>query len=256
MILLHRPLLPFLGFMLLNGNIPLHAEVLPAPLVALEAQGIQILEQFEVPGGLKAYAGIYNGQGIGLFLTPDNQHVVIGHLFDVKGNNLTEAPLDKQVYKPLSDAMWSRMEQSTWIVDGHENAAKIVYVFSDPNCPYCNKFWEEARPWVDSGKVQLRHIMVGILREDSMGKAAALLIDKQPAIALKTHEAQGKSSKLQPLTIIPKEIQKKLEENMSLMNELGAVATPAIYYQTPQGRLQEQVGLPQADELEGIMGSK
>ncbi len=51
--------------------------------------------------------------------------------------------------------------------DGKDNAPKIIYMFSDPNCPYCNRFWQLARPWVDSGKVQIRHIMVGILSHDS-----------------------------------------------------------------------------------------
>jgi thiol:disulfide interchange protein DsbG len=41
-------------------------------------------------------------------------------------------------------------------------------------------FWEQARPWVKAGKVQLRHIMVGIIREDSPGKSAALLAAKDP----------------------------------------------------------------------------
>src|SRR3546814_8987929 len=61
-------------------------------------------------------------------------------------------------------------------------------MFSDPNCPYCNMFWKQARPWVESGKVQLRHIMVGMLRADSAGKSAALLSAKDPRAALNEHE--------------------------------------------------------------------
>ena len=74
---------------------------------------------------------------------------------------------------------------------------------ADPNCPYCNMFWKQARPWVESGKVQLRHIMVGMLRADSAGKSAALLNASKPEAALNEHEAAGKASKLKPLEKIP-----------------------------------------------------
>ena len=79
------------------------------------------------------------------------------------------------------------MENSTWIADGNADAPRIIYMFSDPNCPYCNMFWKQARPWVESGKVQLRHIMVGMLRADSAGKSAALLSAKDPQAALNEH---------------------------------------------------------------------
>src|SRR5476651_1808193 len=125
---------------------------------------------------------------------------------------------------------WSQMEHSTWIEDGSKTAPKVIYLFSDANCPYCNMFWEQARPWVKAGKVQLRHIMVGIIREDSAAKAAALLTDKDPEAALEKHEQAGKSSSLKPLASIPKDIQAKLDANMQLMSDLGLSATPSIFY--------------------------
>src|SRR3546814_5178612 len=60
----------------------------------------------------------------------------------------------------------------------------------DANCPYCNAFWEAARPWVDSGKVQLRHILVGIIKDDSPAKAAAILGAPDRSAALLTNERQ------------------------------------------------------------------
>ena len=29
-----------------------------------------------------------------------------------------------------------------------------IQATSDPNCPYCNMFWEQARPWVKGSKLQ------------------------------------------------------------------------------------------------------
>ncbi|MCY1362157.1 Thiol:disulfide interchange protein DsbG [compost metagenome] len=232
------------------------AEELPAPIKAIEARGATIVGEFTAPSGLRGYAARYNGQGLALYLTADGQHVLIGTLFDAQGQDLTSAPLNRLVYEPMAKEMWARMEGSTWIADGSKNATRIVYLFDDPNCPYCNEFWHQARPWVESGKVQLRHIMVGLLSPDSVGKAAALLSAKQPEVALKEHEAAGNASKLSALQNIPADVQKKLDANLALMSELGAVATPAIFYRDDGGRLKMQQGLPPAQGLVDIMGPR
>jgi thiol:disulfide interchange protein DsbG len=72
------------------------------------------------------------------------------------------------------------MEKASWILDGKKEAPVIVYVF-DPFCPYCKQFWQQARPWVESGKVQLRTILVGVIKPESPATAAAILAAKDPA---------------------------------------------------------------------------
>ncbi len=122
------------------------AEALPPAVQAIEARGAKVVGSFDAPGGLKGYAARYNGQGIALYLTPDGDHVVIGSLLDASGEDLTKAPLEKLVYEPLSTEMWQRLESSTWIADGAAEAPRVIYLFSDPNCPFCNMFWKQARP--------------------------------------------------------------------------------------------------------------
>ncbi len=156
----------------------------------------------------------------------------------------------------MAKAIWAKMEGSNWITDGSKDAPRTVYLFSDPNCPYCNMFWEQARPWVKAGKVQLRHIMVGIIREDSPGKSAALLAAKDPEKALAEHEKAGKGSSLKPLKDIPPAIQAKLDANQQLMDELELSATPAIFYLDEKGDLQQQQGAPSPDKLVKILGPK
>ena len=228
------------------------ANELPAAIKAVEAKGVRIVDQFEAPAGLTGYAGEINGQGVAMYLTKDGKNVIVGTLLDEQANDLTAEPMEKLVYGPLGDVMWERMENSTWIADGKDDAERIVYVFSDPNCPYCTQFWEQARPWVESGKVQVRHIMVGMLRPDSAGKAAAMLTAADPSAALTSHE-QGKRN-TQALKQIPGEVRKQLAENLDLMNELGSSATPSIFYKE-NGRLENQQGAPQPEALERIMGS-
>ncbi|MCP8632209.1 thiol:disulfide interchange protein DsbG [Pseudomonas mosselii] len=235
---------------------PLHAEELPKAIQQLQAKGAVIKGSFDAPNGLRGYAAEYHNNGIALYLTPDGKHVLVGSLFDEQGKDLSAEPLEKLVYAPMSKAVWAKMENTAWIQDGKVDAPRTVYLFSDPNCPYCNMFWQQARPWVESGKVQLRHIMVGIIREDSPGKSAALLAAKDPAKALQEHEKAGKASTLKALDKVPEAVQKKLEANLALMEELGLAATPAIFYQDEKGQLQSQQGAPRPEMLGRILGKR
>ncbi|KMM80998.1 thiol:disulfide interchange protein DsbG [Pseudomonas deceptionensis] len=243
-----------LGASLLQSPV-LQAEELPPAIKKIEAKGAKIVGSFDAPGDLRGFAAQYQNRGMALYLTKDG-NVLVGNLYDADGKDLSLAPLQKLVYEPMAKQVWANMEKSNWIADGKADAPRIVYLFSDPNCPYCNMFWEQARPWVDSGKVQLRHIMVGIIREDSPAKSAALLAAKDPQQALHEHEKAGKASKLKPLEKIPADVQAKLDANAKLMEELDVAATPAIFYLDAQGNLQQQQGAPSPDKLVQILGPK
>lgn len=234
----------------------LQAEELPKAIQQLQAKGAVIKGSFDAPDGLRGYAAEYRSNGIAFYLTPNGKHVLVGSLFDEQGRDLSAEPLEKLVYAPMTKAIWAKMEKTAWIADGKADAPRVVYLFSDPNCPYCNMFWQQARPWVESGKVQLRHIMVGIIREDSPGKSAALLAANDPVKALAQHEKAGKASTLKALDQIPEAVQTKLAGNMALLEELGLQATPAIFYQDEQGNLQTQQGAPQPEMLGKILGKR
>lgn len=234
----------------------LHAEDWPAPIKAVEARGAEIIQRFDAPSGLQGYAARYNGQGVALYLTGDGQHVLVGSLLNAQGEDLSRQPLDKLVYEPLAKEMLGKLERSTWIADGSAKAPRILYMFSDPNCPYCNMFWKQARPWVEAGDVQIRHVMVGMLRQDSVEKAAALLSAKDQQAALHQHESAGKASQLQGLKKIPTAIQQQLDSNLGLMAEMGVSATPAIFYPDENGQMRQQRGAPNPDVLKQIMGPR
>lgn len=135
-----------LGLTLLNAGLATAAEELPAPIRMVQEKGARILGSFDAPDGLRGYAAEYQNQGMALYLTPDGKHVLTGHLFDAQGKDLSREPLERLVYAPLAKEMWQKMEQSAWIADGRADAPRVVYLFSDPNCPYCTMFWEQARP--------------------------------------------------------------------------------------------------------------
>jgi thiol:disulfide interchange protein DsbG len=164
---------------------------------------------------------------------------------------------------------WDDLSHTQWIADGRDDAPLKVYVFMDANCKYCTKFWSDARPWVDSGKVQLRHIMVAVIAPTSAGKAAALMVDPDPSRRLRTYEqahafgvarmmANGPhhsldDPQLQPMQAIPAAIGRTLQDHEGLMRALGMTGTPGIVLRGLDGRLVTRAGLASGD-LPTVLG--
>lgn len=234
----------------------LHAEELPAPVKAIEKQGITIIKSFDAPGGMKGYLGKYQEMGVTIYVTPDGKHAISGYMYDEAGTNLSEKLFNQELYGPAGRELWKRMEKAEWILDGQKTALRVVYVFADPYCPYCKQFWQQARPWVESGKVQIRTLMVGVIKPESPAAAAAILSAKDPAKSWHEYEqSKGKMTLALPKTI-PPAIMRSLNLNQKIMDDLGANATPAIYYMNDENVLQQAVGLPDAEKLKTIMGEK
>src|SRR5690606_33969278 len=113
-----------------------------------------------------------------------------------------------------------------------------------------------ARPWVDAGKVQLRHILVGVIRADSSGKAAAILSAKDPSAALLENETKFADGGIKALTDIPGKARQQLHENQELMSSLGFRGTPSIVVHDEDGMLNTYGGMPQDDQLLEVLGPR
>lgn len=228
----------------------------PPILATIEKQGIKILGEMDLPGGLRAFAAKAGTQPLAIYLTPDNNHVIVGTLVDENGQDLAAAQLKELMETPIQEGAWQTLERSTWVQDGNPAAPRIVYTFTDPNCPYCNRFWHAARPWVEAGKVQLRHVMVGVIRQDSPAKAAAILEAESPEEALSQNETGHAEGGIAPLPSISAATSANLEANANLMAELGFGGTPAIVYRKSDGAIATMSGLPQEDALHLVLGPK
>ncbi len=227
------------------------AEDWPAAVRAIEQHGGEIMGEFDAPGGLRGFAASFApGQSVGVYLTPDNAHVIVGTLLDADGRDLSSAAIDQVTLGPQTEKIWQQLADSHWVLDGDADAPQIVYMFNDPNCPFCNRFWQQARPWVESGQAQIRHVMVGMLRADSAARAASIMAADDPAAALLAHEQGDKSPAMRS---IPSAVQAQLDSNLGLMRELGVQATPSSFALNAEGMIQQHQGVPSPDIMQRLM---
>ena len=216
-----------LSLSLLSSHTLAADTALPPPIQALTEHGIKIHSQFSAPSGLTGFGASTQGREMAVYLTPDGEHALIGTLMDRQGNDLTEPQLDEHVRAPLEAQTWALLEDSYWIQDGDPQAPRVIYTFTDPNCPYCLQLWQASRPWVEAGDVQFRHIMVGILADNSPAKAAALLGADDPSASLEAHQQGNEIT----ASAQPREIEEQVFANNQLFEGLGLYATPTSAYQ-------------------------
>ncbi|MEH6354598.1 MAG: thiol:disulfide interchange protein DsbG [Marinobacter sp.] len=227
----------------------------PPAVQLLIDRGVSIADNFEAPGGMTGYAGDMQGRPVAFYLTPDGDHIIVGPMLNANGDNLTEPKIQELVQGPLNQKAWAQMGDSAWVLDGSAGAPVIVYTFTDPNCPYCHRFRQAAEPWIDAGKVQLRHVMVGILREDSLSKAATILGADDPQAALRDNQQNYNNGGIEVDRELVSANNKRITANNRLMGELGLSATPSTYYKDENGQIQMQQGLPRPEDMPAVMGS-
>lgn len=216
----------------------------------LEKEGFSFVKQIEAPAQMTGWAGHMQQNPATVFISNDQKYYIIGDLHNAKGDNLTVDALNNHVKQSVLDDVWKSLGNSAYIQDGKVNAPRIVYVFSDPNCPYCHTFWEKARPYVKSGKVQLRHIQVAVIRPESKGQAATILAASNSAKVFEEFNLAKGKQKLKEMKPIPSNIAQKIENNEEMMSKYGFYATPAIIWKNSKGEMETAQGLPK--DLKGI----
>lgn len=226
----------------------------PAAIEALSTKGVTNIQELKPSGDLRLFVGISRQNPVSIYVTKEGS-AIIGMRIDKNAEPMDMATVTDALVKPLNDSTWSQLESAKWIRDGKADAPRTVYVITDPNCPWCHKFWEAARPAVESGKVQLRHILVGIIRPDSPAKAAAILEANNPSEMLEKGERSYSKGGVTALKTVSAESKKTLSANLQLMEQLGFSGTPAIIYKKADGVLGRVNGFPK-DRLSEVLGTK
>jgi len=148
------------------------------------------------------------------------------------------------------------MKQASWIRDG--KSAHVIYVFFDPNCPYCHKVYEMLRPHVQRGEVELRWVVVGKLTTTSIGKAATILEAKDPTEAFYRNErdfsqATGSFGGIEEEPVPREDTIRRLNTNLALLNRTGFDAVPTLLFRTKDGKADIVRGAPPLGFLEKLV---
>lgn len=230
-----------------KGN---NGESYAAPIQHLVSDGVEIIAQFNAPSDLEGYVGRYQGRPLEIYLTSDGQHAVVGTLINGEGEPVSQPHLAQADSAGLD---WESFGNTYWIAEGDQNAERIVYAFMDPNCPYCAVFWEKAQPFLANGGVQLRHIMVGILRPSSLPKGATMLAADDPAATLAQHQRTMQTGGISEMRNIPEDKLEQVKENTRFMRSIGLGGTPAFVFRDANGRVQQVQGVPSEHVMQELI---
>lgn len=228
----------------------------------LRNQGTDVVRRFDARPGLTGWV-LRNraGEHFIVYSLPDGKTVIEGgSVIDDSGVNLSVQFADKFIPKPDFDAVWATLDQHATVTTGATgaNVKSVIYVFLDPNCVFCNLAWRAFKAYEASG-LQVRWLPVGLLGEDALKRAAAILEAPNPSAALNQHEASYKpgdrESGIKPVDAPRPDTVKKLQANIDLMRRVQVRGTPATIYRDPQTkRVVVREGMPPLAMIPAITG--
>jgi len=150
----------------------------------------------------------------------------------------------------VAESILTDIHQATWIAEG--KGPHVVYIFFDPNCPYCHKLYTDTRSQVKAGKLQLRWIPVGILVATSRGKALAMLGAKDPLKAFyqnEEHYKRGHGGGGIDEDLGTPKVEQQLRANEALLARTRVGAVPLMVFRTDTGAAVLVQGSPPKDRL-------
>src|SRR5580704_1797395 len=203
--------------------------------------------------------GLYlrNGQEFQvLYVTPDGRSTIAGVMWDATGKNLTREQVskidgavptmvvEKEGSKRLeatgkADALLS-VEHSAFGTYGDPAAPRLWMIF-DPYCSYSVRAFDELKPYVAAGRIQLAIVPISILDHETNGRstpAAKALLSQDPA---RMAEAWDHQSFRAPSS---QEAPALLQKNNGIAEEIGLKGTPTLIWRKADGITGEIDGIP------------
>ncbi len=144
----------------------------------------------------------------------------------------------------------SGAERARWIAEG--SGPRVVYIFIDPNCPFSHQLFLDSRRAVGKDGLQIRWVIVGVLHESSLGKAAAILASPDPLAALQKNEndwdfGEIPGGGIRPLPHPDAALRQTLAANFALLQRAGIDSFPVLVWRNAKGQARMLIGLPPPD---------
>src|ERR1700750_147941 len=126
--------------------------------------------------------------------------------------------------------LMQRLDRARWIGVGAKSTERVVYVFTDPDCPFCNDLWKAVQK-ARAPEVQIRYLLVAVIDADSKGKDVAILEAKDPLAAFEKSERNFDRGGIAPKATALPETSETIGFNGDLMGALHLFGTPGLVYQ-------------------------
>jgi len=229
--------------------------------------------------GLDGWFLIKDGQVQVVYTTADNQTILLGALFNTKGESLTESQIaavtnshpeimaaveqnfnqmQKNALQPTSSAAGQgsfaaplppgeRLVQELQIaagVDLGDRKAPQLFMIMDPNCPHCQATWKALRDAVFKNTIQIHLIPIG--RNDEDERAAGRLLSSSDPLNAWDKYVSGDKTQLagnaDPMSI------GAVKANHTLIDTWSIKETPYLVYRAKDKKIKVLAGEPQKIE--------
>lgn len=155
-------------------------------------------------------------------------------------------------------ALLAAMDKATTIRQG--NGRHRLYVFFDPNCPYCHQVYLQLRPLVASRDLQVHWVVLGMLTSSSEPKAAAMLQAPDRLKAFETNEndydfaANGQpGGGITPAATIQPQTRLMLQRNLDIYRGQKLFGVPVLVWKRRAGGAGMSVGVPSPEQLSSLL---
>lgn len=162
-----------------------------------------------------------------LYLDFGKSHLVLGRIIDIKGKkDVTRERMDE-----LNVIDVSKISTKNALVMGNKQGKKKLYIFSDPECPFCTKLHDEVKKLVEEEKdLKVYIILFGLpMHKDAGWKTQSIVCESKKSMdsAIKMLEDSYHQRTVPKLDCGNVNY---AEENKKLAEKLGIGATPTIVF--------------------------
>jgi thiol:disulfide interchange protein DsbG len=226
---------------------------------------VHVVSHFNALANLEGFVvspkGAHGGLSI-VYADKAGKYLVSGSVISPEGKNISQENFAKYIQPKQAVSAFKTIGKTSWFLQGSAKAPHQFYVIADPNCLFCHRLYSAMQPYIKSGQLAVRWIVIGIIKPSSRGKALTILGSKSPVAALVQNEKnfneateEGSISATQKASL---EATAALQKNTAFALNNHFNATPVVLYKTEHGIKRMNMGFlpPKALKTAVNMASK
>ena len=233
------------------------AAAYPKAIQAAVDGGVKVVRSFPAASSLTGWVLSENGRNSLVFTTPDSKTLIVGNLIDENSQDLTAGYAEKYIPKPDHAALMKELLRAPHVVEGAaKNPKSVLYVFFDPNCPFCHYTWMALQAYEKVG-LQVHWLPVAVLGPTSLPKAVAIMAAADKTAAFRKMEESGGRGKPAPDgfdAATRPDLTEAVRKNGELMEKFGIAGTPGIVWRDKSGKVKMVGGMPRLSDIPAIVG--